>query len=125
MKGQRRLFGTDGIRGKVDHALRTKEGGLVSTSDIAEMVWANPHLTGAFKMVADEGVVIETKIHKDMSKYYLEKLATPPVQVSFEMRALARVSTWRSRGTTRGAAPRASRRGDSCVERRSRAPLLS
>jgi phenylacetate-CoA ligase len=74
----------DGIKGKVEHTFRTKEGGLVCPSDIARMVWANPHLSGAFKMVADEGVVIETKIHKDMSKYYLEKLATPPVKVSFE-----------------------------------------
>jgi phenylacetate-coenzyme A ligase PaaK-like adenylate-forming protein len=73
-----------GIKGKVEHSLRTKDGGMLLPGDIAELIWSNPHLPGNFKMVPDEGVVVETKIKKDMSKYYLEKFGRPPVNVTFE-----------------------------------------
>lgn len=74
----------NGIKGRSDQTLRSSDGETVTVSDIAEKVWANPHLTGAFRIDDREGLVIETKEHKEMSRYYLDKSGPPKVKIRFE-----------------------------------------
>jgi phenylacetate-CoA ligase len=74
----------EGIKGKVGQALDDRDGSPVHASDIAEILWGDPRVPGTFKIVPGEGVVVETKAHKDMTRYYLDRGGFPDVNVTFE-----------------------------------------
>jgi phenylacetate-CoA ligase len=76
----------DGIGGRLSDALAMKsKDRMVLPSSVENAVHGNPHLTGSYRILPEEGSVeVEAREHKGMVEHYIKEAGWPPVPFKIE-----------------------------------------